>query len=266
MRTRQWIQASILLFTGLYFLDNMLSGRIYLYINERFGWLTWLGTITLLVLGAVNVVDLLKTRPEPEHAHAGHDHAGHEHHHHDNHEHSDHDHSGHDHAPTWTKLAIVGVPLIIGLVIPAKPLGAAAVQNSGVSTGFSSGGATTTQLSVASTERNVLDWVRAFNGTADVKTFDGQKADLIGFVYRDIRFDEKTHFMVARFAISCCVADASAIGVIVQTTDAAKWQQDGWVHVRGKFQAQMIEDRQTPVLIADSVEQVAQPDHPYLYP
>ncbi len=257
MRTRKWMQASILLFTGLYFLDNMLSGRIYLYINERFGWLTWLATVMLIVMGVVNIIDLLQTRPEAVHDH-------HEHEHHD-HDHSDgHDHN-HDHAPTWAKLGIVGLPLMIGLLVPAKPLGAAAIQNSGVSTSYQSTG-TTTQLAVASTDRNVLDWVRAFNSTRSVKEFDGQKADVVGFVYRDIRFDEKTQFMAARFAISCCVADANALGVIVQTKEAAKWQQDGWVRVRGKFQAQMIEKRETPVLIAESVEQVAQPEHPYLYP
>ncbi len=254
MRTRKWIQASILLFMGLYFLDNMLSGRIYLYINERFGWLTWLATIMLILLGVVNIIDLLRTPPE-----TAHDHHDHEHHHGEGHDHN------HDHAPTWAKLGIVGLPLIIGLLVPAKPLGAAAIQNSGVSTNYQSSG-TTTQLALASTDRNVLDWVRAFNSTSNVKEFDGQKADVIGFVYRDIRFDEKTQFMAARFAISCCVADANALGVIVQTKEAAKWQQDGWVRVRGKFQTQMIDSRETPVLIAESVEQVPQPEHPYLYP
>lgn len=48
VRTRRWIQSSILLVPGLYFLDNTLSGRIYYYINERFGWLSWIATGTPL--------------------------------------------------------------------------------------------------------------------------------------------------------------------------------------------------------------------------
>ncbi len=276
MRVRQWIQACILLFLGLYFLDNMLSGRIYFYINERFGWLSWVGTGLFLILGIMSIANLLR-QGAPIDDHAGHDHTGHDHDHdaHD-HDHPDHAdpheqedaHAGHTHgtAPSWLKLAIVGFPLLIGLIVPAKPLGAAAVQNSGVSTGFTSIQGQSTQMNIAPTDRNVLDWVRAFNTSNDVKEFNGQKGDVIGFVYRDINFDAKKQLMVARFAISCCVADASAIGVMIQTDNAAKWAQDGWVHVRGTFQVQTVDNRPTPVLIADSIEQTTQPDHPYLYP
>ena len=258
VRTRQWLQASLLLFTGLYFLDNMLSGRIYFYINERFGWLSWMSTILFLTLGIFRITDLLKTRVE--HSHEAHEH--------DVHEQTEHDHAGHTHAsaPSWLKLGIVSIPLLMGLIIPSKPLGAAAVKTSGLSTQFSSQGQQTSQFNVSPADRNVLDWVRAFNSSSGMNEFTGQPADLIGFVYRDIRFDGKPQFMIARFAISCCVADASALGVIVQTADSAKLTQDSWVHVKGKFAVQSIDQRDTPVLIAESVEQTTQPTHPYLYP
>jgi uncharacterized repeat protein (TIGR03943 family) len=119
---------------------------------------------------------------------------------------------------------------------------------------------------VAPTDRNVLDWVRAFNNSANVDEFSGQPADLIGFVYRDIRFKDPAQFMIARFAISCCVADASAIGVITQWPGAAKLAQDNWVHVKGKFAVQTFDGQRTPVLVADTVDPTSQPEHPYLYP
>ena len=87
----------------------------------------------------------------------------------------------------------------------------------------------------------------------------------IGFVYRDIRLEEG-QFMVARFAISCCVADASAIGVIVQWPKAAALAQDSWVHVKGKFAIQTFDGQRTPILVADNVEPTNQPARPYLYP
>ncbi len=273
MRTRKWIQALLLLCLGLYFLDNMLSGRIFFYINERFGWLSWIATGIFLTLGVVGIVDLLRERREEhthdENNHAAHDHGEDEHEHAHEHEHV-HDHAGHQHgaAPSWPILALVGLPLILGLVVPAKPLGASAVGSSGVSTSFSAvqGSGNTTQLSVAPTDRNVLDWVRAFNSASSVEEFNGQQADLIGFVYRDVRFKDPAQFMVARFTISCCVADATAIGVVVQSADAAKLDQDSWVHVKGKFQVQNVDGQQTPVLVADSLEPTNQPEHPYLYP
>src|SRR5258708_37629303 len=97
-RTRQWLQSLIMLGMGLYFLDNMLSGRIFFYINERFGWLSWLATGIFLVLGVVGIFDLLRSRPQSdEHAEHDHDHAGHEHGHTDEHDH-EHDEHEHEHA------------------------------------------------------------------------------------------------------------------------------------------------------------------------
>src|SRR5260221_10279606 len=98
-RTRQWIQSAILLFMGLYFLDNMLSGRIYYYINVRFGWLSWLGTGILLSLAAVSLFDLVRkaTPAADSHEHDHHDHEGLDHDEaHDHHEDEDeHVHAGH---------------------------------------------------------------------------------------------------------------------------------------------------------------------------
>jgi putative membrane protein len=121
-------------------------------------------------------------------------------------------------------------------------------------------------LDIAPTDRNVLDWIRAFNTSKDYSEFNGQSADFIGFVYRDITLDEQKNFMLARFTVSCCVADASALGILIQDKDAQKWEQDAWVRVRGKFEVQAVKDQKTPVLIAESVEAVERPKTPYLYP
>lgn len=270
-RTRQWLQSAILLFLGLYFLDNMLSGRIYLYINERFGWLTWLGTGILLALAVVSIADLMrKKQPAPDthdHDHDHHDHEGHDHDHHGDED--EHAHAGHVHgqAASWPILGVIALPLVLGLVVEAKPLGASAVGSSGISTQYKTSGNSTQYASLAPADRNVLDWIRDFNSTDNLDQFNGQQADVIGFVYRDIRFNDiASKFVVARFTISCCVADATAIGLIVQSPDGAKLAQDSWVRVKGKFQVQDFDGQRTPILVADTVEPTAQPDHPYLYP
>lgn len=269
IRTRKWIQALIVTTLGLFLLDTLLSGRIAFYINEsRFVWLSWLATAVLLIMGVLQIYELMTTRPAAPTTTAkgaktdlintfAHDTSG------SGHEHAGHAHGGNG-APSWLMLGIVAVPLVLALLIPAKPLGASAVANSGLSVSFT-GGATNV-MSIAPTDRNVLDWVRAFNTTKDVNEFNGQRADFIGFVYRDITFDESKTFMAARFAISCCVADASAIGIRIQANDAQKWEQDAWVRVRGKFQIQTVKDQPTPVLVAESIEPVERPKTPYLYP
>ncbi len=267
MRSRKWIQAAICIFFSLYIFDTLLTGRINLYINsDRFVWLTWLAAFLLLAMGGAQVFELMRTQPQPAsntqktlidtfahdpaqgggHAHAGHAHAA---------------GSG---APGWSALAVIGVPLLIALVIPAKPLLSAAVQTGGISGSYGSNKVDI--LSIASTDRSVLDWVRAFSISKDATKFSGQPADIIGFVYRDITLKGDAQFRVMRFAVSCCVADASALGVIVQSSDAAAWVDDTWVRVSGKFAVQQFQGEATPILVAEKVEQVAQPKQPYLYP
>src|SRR5258708_39041356 len=74
MRTRQWVLAVILLLLGMYFLDNLVSGHIYYYINMNFGWMTWLGTGVLLLLGVTNAFDLMREAPVKVHvAHTEHE-------------------------------------------------------------------------------------------------------------------------------------------------------------------------------------------------
>ena len=274
---RQWLQAFVLVGLGLYLLYDMLSGRITLYVNNiQFGWVPWLGTVLFLLIGGVQVFDLIQANRKQElqksDEHQAHDHAPGEVCEHCDHDHAEHEHSSHaehehNHAPTWARLLLVSVPLMIGVFVPAKALGSAAIQTGGITTGLTSvGSGTSSELNIASTDRTVLDWVRAFGSASDLNTFAGQSADMIGFVYRDIRFDGKPQFLVARFVMSCCVADASAMGITVQTADADKWEADGWIRVTGKFAIQTVNGSAAPVLVADKIEPAAQPAHPYLYP
>ncbi len=154
------------------------------------------------------------------------------------------------------------MPLLLGTLIPSQPLGAQAVSGS-IST--SSVALSDTQtFNVAPDQRNVLDWVRAFNQD-DASTFEGQPADVIGFMYVEPSFGTN-QFMVARFAISCCVADATAIGVPVVWDQMPTLRQGEWLKVKGTFSVAVFQGSQMPVLQATSVEQVDQPEHPYLYP
>ena len=169
----------------------------------------------------------------------------------------------HDHEQiSWRSLAIIAVPLVLGTLVPSQPLGAQAISGS-IST--SSVALSDTQtFNVAPEQRNVLDWVRAFNQN-DASTFEGQPADLIGFMYVEPGFGTN-QFMVARFAISCCVADATAIGVPVVWDQLPTLKQGEWLEVKGTFSVADFQGSQMPVLQATSVDQVAQPEHPYLYP
>jgi putative membrane protein len=72
--------------------------------------------------------------------------------------------------------------------------------------------------------------------------------------------------MVARFTVSCCVADASAIALPVRTDQAATLTADSWIRVQGSFEVGEFRGDLAPILVATSIEPITQPDHPYLYP
>jgi putative membrane protein len=258
-KTRKWVQASLMLCMGLYLLDNLLTGQIFYYINERFGWLMWVAAVLFLILGGYAAWELitqrraegspsttlaqqryLNPRYQLEQTHGS-------------------------RSATWPMLGVMLVPLVFGILVPARPLGAQALSNTNVNSTFGRTGSVT-QLNMAPSERNILDWIRSFNALQRIDEANGQPADVVGFVYRDIRFEGKPQFMVVRYVVACCVADANAIGLIVETPESAKWQSDTWVRVTGKFQVKDVGGSRQPVLIAEKIEQTELPKHPYLYP
>ncbi|MCB9452139.1 MAG: TIGR03943 family protein [Anaerolineaceae bacterium] len=240
-RAQAWVKTLLLLGLGLYFVYNILTGNLANYINARFGWLSYVAATLFLLLGGISLWGIW--------------HEKHEHHH-------DHDH---DHAElSWGVLAIIAVPLVIGTLIPSRPLGAAAVDGN-ISLNSSLSAGTVTTFTGDPLTWNVLDWLRAFNQSDNLASFNGKEADVIGFVYREATFGED-QFMVARFTISCCVADSSAIGLPVVFADAADFPADTWVQIHGTFQVGDFRGDTVPLLYADSIEVIDQPEHPYLYP
>jgi uncharacterized repeat protein (TIGR03943 family) len=238
-RNYKILQTAILLGLGVFLLYKILSGTLYFYINARFTWLVALGGLTFLALA-------FYAWPR-----AAHDH--------------EHDHE-HEHGRSGWALAVIAVPLALGFLVPARPLDSAALEARGLTTNALAGaGGQAVQLNQPSDQRNVLDWVRAFNYASDPSMYEGEQADVIGFVYHDDRLPAG-QFLAGRFAVSCCVADAFAVGVIVQSDDAEDWVANEWVHVVGAIQVGSLEGTPIPVIVAESVKEVSVPPQPYLFP
>jgi len=255
---QRWTQVVILGATGLYFTYNLASGNIANYISNKFIWLSWMAAGLLLVLSGITAVTLIR-QPVTRRDHHEHDH-----------DHLTHAHRSTGSLRTWVGLGIVALPVMLGVIVPSKPLGSRAVDGQIASDLSSINASSSARIDIAPQDRNVLDWLRAFSTEADPAALNGQEADVVGFVYRDARFDEATQFMVARFVMSCCIADAQAIGLIVDWPLAATLHDDSWVRVRGRFEVRAFNGVLAPWLVADEGDQgvqlVNQPDSPYLYP
>lgn len=94
--------------------------------------------------------------------------------------------------------------------------------------------------------------------------FVGKRIEYFGFVYREEDFEED-QFVIARFGISCCAADASVYGTIATYGEAAKLENDEWVRVEGTLSTTMYHDVEIPMIEIHQLVKVKQPKDPYVY-
>lgn len=231
-----WAKTIILLGMGLYFSWLLISGNLAFYINQRFAWLVVVGAVIFILLALVNIYSGLRAGDGCQHQHF---------------------------QIGWDILLIVSLPLLLALIVPARSLGIEAV----------SGGISLSPVGVASQsafqrsplDRNILDWLREFERAASPAAFNGTAADVIGFVYREPGFAQDS-FMLSRFTMSCCVADAFPIGMPVSAPESSDFAAGVWLRARGVLRAADFDGDFLPVLFADSLEPIPEPRQPYLYP
>lgn len=111
----------------------------------------------------------------------------------------------------------------------------------------------------------MLDWWRTFQASGDFSDVIGERAKVVGFVYHDEEYPGE-HFVATRFVVSCCVADAAVVGMLVEWPDTGALEEDQWVEISGTFAPSSLENWRYPILAAESITPVAVPQQPYLYP
>lgn len=251
---KQTVKIVLLIALGLFLLSRLLNGTLSFYIHPRFNVLILLTAVGLTALG---ISYALQQRQQAAHQH-------------DHEQEEDHAHV-HSHDVSWVGLLLLAMPVVLGLLVEPRPLGASALQNREINLGnegalVSANAPEGSELSVIANagERNILDWQYLFQRSPDPAAFNGEEVHVVGFVYRDDRFTE-TQFMVSRFTVSCCVADASPIGLIVEWPETAVLNDDAWVEVRGTLEARSFNGTTMPLLIATSITLTEPPSQPYLY-
>ncbi|MET3288186.1 UNVERIFIED_CONTAM: putative membrane protein [Brevibacillus sp. OAP136] len=96
------------------------------------------------------------------------------------------------------------------------------------------------------------------------KEFEGHELETTGFVYRQPDFSV-SEFVVARFTVSCCTADATVAGVLVDAKNAKAFATDSWVKVKGTLTMTSLNGSQFLMLKAEQITPVKAPKTPYVY-
>ncbi len=238
---RDGVKIALLFGLSGYFLWNILTENLSNYINTRFGWLSWVAVALFFAMGVVNLLPYLRKKSDASTPFI----------------------QTNSVMPNgWSVMLICAIPLALGTLIPSKPLGVESLTgtlNTNVSV------SKTTVITRDPLKRNILDWLRAFGLEADKTRFNGVEAEFSGFIYRNPEFTEG-QFMVGRFIVSCCTADADPVGLPVYSLAAEDLAEGQWVTVRGKFTVGEFRDSITPILQAEIVTPIEQPKNSYLYP
>lgn len=244
----QWgptLQMVLLIGLGAMLVVKVATGGILLYVNGIYTRLILAAGIAFIILGYIAGLRWFTQQRDDDHAHA---HA-----------------TGRIEALGYAMLA---VPLLLGLLLPAHPLGSAAVASRSNTT--SSGPNANSrlkaisQLDTASDRWTLLDWTAATTQIPDVHTLVGKSVNLVGFVAEGNSGLGSGYFTVARFVIVCCVADGNAVTLPVKWEPSLK--RDTWVRIAGTLATGTVDGKATPYIAAISVENVPQPGQPYLYP
>jgi hypothetical protein len=139
--------------------------------------------------------------------------------------------------------ALVALPVVIVLALPPASL-----------TSFAAN-----RRSSFASAADVAGAIRSDEAMAALASRAGANVDFTGFVTRQpgMPADE---FLLTRFLISCCVADALTVQVRVVDAPPGEFKQDQWVRVTGSLYP--LENE--VVVQASEVVKVPRPEHPYL--
>ena len=155
--------------------------------------------------------------------------------------------------------ALVAVPVVIVLALPPASLDSFAA---GRRSSFASAAFVPNVEDIASGDLSLADIagaVRSDEAMAALSARAGAEVSFIGFVARD-RTMPADEFLLTRFLISCCVADALSVQVRIVGAPPGRFVNDDWVRVSGSLYP--LENE--VVIDASEVVPVKKPEHPYL--
>ena len=169
------------------------------------------------------------------------------------------------HGTSWWQACLMALPFVIGLLIPPQPLGSSAIANRALNRAPSPIVRNLPFAHESRKDKNLYHWAVYINEHGDPASVSGQSVRVTGFVYRDAKCPKNT-FVIARFVMMCCAADASPVGFSVQWPKADLFNKDEWVTITGHFSITTVNNTPMPFIQADTVQSVACPSRPYIAP
>ncbi|RYD05535.1 hypothetical protein N752_09315 [Desulforamulus aquiferis] len=93
-----------------------------------------------------------------------------------------------------------------------------------------------------------------------LERYSGKEIEVDGFIMSHSALGEN-QYLVSRYAIACCAADAVIVGFTAEGT--SPYPDNTWVKMRGKILR--LDDHSLPVVQVTNIEEIAPPPDPYIY-
>ena len=158
-------------------------------------------------------------------------------------------------------LALIAVPVVTVLALPPTSLGSFAASRR---SSLTSGSFVSSAEDISSGELSLVDVSGATRSREAMRALVnrvGEEVSFTGFVTRDDT-TPANEFVLTRFLISCCVADALSADVRVVGAPPGKFKEDQWVQVTGA----MYPLGREVIVDTQEIVKVDRPEKPYLNP
>jgi uncharacterized repeat protein (TIGR03943 family) len=209
----------------------LLSGRTALYLSSRTAWVVPLGAIILTIATLGRLITARSSRNE-----------------------------GISRRQAWG-LGLLLIPVVAIAALPPTTLGAYAASRR---SSFIGAGFETSVEDLATGQLTLIDLAGATRSRSGMRALTqraGAEVNLVGFVVRD-RGMPVDEFMLTRFIVSCCAADALSVQIRVVGAPPGQFKEDDWVKVSGS----MYPLGQDIIVQASDVVGVERPSRPYITP
>ncbi|MGH2442284.1 MAG: TIGR03943 family putative permease subunit [Chloroflexota bacterium] len=168
----------------------------------------------------------------------------------------------------WPYLVLV-IPLALAVLFPPRGLAAfSALQRGPQAAGLGTVHATAAihhvSLSVDTRQFTMSDWVGALSADPNPKDYKGKPVIVSGLVVHNPAMVPPGYFMVLRYQVTCCIADARPVGLIVKDTSHGAIADNTWVTVTGAMGATTYQNQQMTVVETQKIQRT-KAQSPYIY-
>jgi uncharacterized repeat protein (TIGR03943 family) len=243
-----WLDTLAIAAWGILLLKLWLTQELFLLIHPNYMWLTIIAAILLLVFAGVEGMRVAKRRRY---------------------------FSAAQHAtillPSLGSSLLLAVA-ILGLLISPRPFASDMALQRGVNETLrdTRSNPESFRANRKPEDRTLIEWVRTLNVYPEPDAYNGQTANVTGFVVHPETMADN-YFVVTRFVITCCAADAYPVGLPVkldglpEVSDRANFKVDQWVQVEGQMVTEELEGQRQLVIASSKITPIDRPKKPYDY-